>query len=71
VGCLRWLAWFAEAVPVALAIVVAPVVAVWCFTTGDTRHGWIAVAVFVGALVWAPFLIGEMREQLSDDPDAA
>jgi hypothetical protein len=51
-----WICWGAEAVTVVLCAVVAPVVAIISFATGDAHKGLIGLAFFAGALVYGLLL---------------
>ena len=59
VRILRGLSWLFDASLVSAALVLSPIAAVVAFATGHAHGGWIAVAVLVGALVYAPLLAWE------------
>jgi hypothetical protein len=56
---IGWLSWAVDAVITVLALLVAPIAAVVSFANGDHRSGWIASAVFAGALLYGAVLAFE------------
>ena len=63
---LGWLFWVFEAAIALVAIVVAPVAAVLGFAAGETRQGWVALAVFAGGIVYALLLAYDVIDRPGD-----
>ena len=54
---LGWLTWGIEAAGVLVVVVLAPIASVYAFVTGEPKQGLLALALFVGGIVYFVLVI--------------